>query len=324
MALKTAVETPTGLHLSMRASTLAVAFTLLALVGCDRVVSNSELQADASYKRTISFSHQGSLVPGSDDPKITDLVKFAGDGWTTKTSSKEGAETLTATRTVQASATAKPELSLNGKGVTYVEGTVTSEKRADGDIDYTETYKWVGPVKDKEKTDAREGKQRADHIAQIKALAPNLTDAQVATFVSDLDSYLEKLLLGPSRPLLVSLMAQPELSAKILRIRIFEFAKKSLSEKYGMSDADATRIARKFAQEGSTTPPADVPSTSSGDPSKSSDDPAMTLIQSEIKFPGTVVSTDGEVDPVDGTVFWAFYAAAATNRTVVLHARIHP
>ena len=309
----------------MRFTVAILSIALLALSGCDRAVSITELNADASYKRTVKFSHQ--VTPGAtDETPIAGLIKFKGDGWTNKTETKDGVETLTATRAVSASDSPVPEFNLVSKGTTFVESAVTAKKLPGGDIEYSETYAWIGPVKDKEKAAVREAKEHVDLMGQLKRAAPSLSDAQAQGFTEDLEEKLTRLLLGPNHPMLMSLITQPDLAAKLIRTKIFEIAKLHLIDKDGMSEADATVAARKIALEGINAGKASEVAGQSqpSDPSKGNDDPAMTLIQTEIHFPGTVVSTDGEVDPVDGSVYWAFYAAAATKKPVTLHARIHP
>lgn len=295
---------------------------ILALVGCDRVVSSTDLAADTSYVRTVKFSH--ATNPGMpDETKVSDLIRLEGEGWTKSTETKDANETLTATRKVQAGAGSVLESTLTVKGKAYLEARVEAKKLPSGEIDYTETYTWVGPKSQKNADTETANRDRL--LKTIKQALPSLTESQAADLEAVVEDDLMKALLGPSQPMLMSIVTQPELASKQIRGREYQLIVRFLTDQKLVDAVSAAKAARQIAGTSlddkalaSNTP------TPPSDPNQKNDDPGMTLVQSEVKFTGTIVQADGETDPVDGSVYWAFYAGAAERKPVKLHAIIRP
>lgn len=299
-----------------------LAVACLMLIGCDRVVSTTDLAADTSYQRTVKYTHASNpAVP--DDTKLTDLIRFEGDGWTTSTATKDANETLTATRRVKAGSGPLLESTLLAKGKSFVEARVEVRKLPNGDLDYSETYTWVGPRN--QKAAESDGANRERLLKAIKEALPELTGDQATELEGVLEDDLMRALLGPSQPMIMSIITQPELASKQLRGRAYRLIVNYLTEKKLVAAASAAKAARKIALS-STDEKAMASNTPTppSDPNQKNDDPGMTLIQSEVKFPGTIVEADGETDPVEGSVYWAFYAGAAERKPVRLHAVIRP
>jgi hypothetical protein len=100
---------------------------------------------------------------------------------------------------------------------------------------------------------------------------------------------------------------------------------KALLEKFGERIPAAERLAMTRKLIAAMEPVFDVRNDAktkaeAGPPGQSDSEGSFVALTFVAKLPGKVVSTNGEIDEVNGEVFWALYDMAAAAEDVVLTA----
>lgn len=281
-----------------------VALSLFA-VGCSRTASESEINADGTWKRTLRLS----VSKGMDDKplKIENVFKPpVGANWKVSQKTEKDTLTLTATGDFKVGAPAFTDISIKDKQGTKLVNSVQVHEIAPGRIEYIETFTWTG------KADNTSGEATASLGGEIRKYVPTSVDPETVKKMSnEVTRGVWRAMFGPGDPLLLHVMSNPEYATKKLTQRLGPIMEQTFV-KY--TDDLMTAEQRTAAIKGM------MKSMNQGDllktPNKEnppSEDGGGDLVPMyvNVKVPGKIVETDGEVDVINGEVFWALFPEAA-------------
>jgi len=345
---------PFSALLSHRAARVGPAFVVIASLaagaGCARVAAVSEVKPDGSMTRTLTFNGNSAEPPpgaaagvassssGMGGPHLSDLIDLpkAANGWKITRTQQGTSVTITATRTVPVGTSLKNDLGLKApvKGdataksssALLVENTATILQTAPGRLEYREVLHWVGPhPKDAEGP----GPEITESLK--KTLPANLsTDTATAhKVVQALQVALWQTMFGPGDPMLPTLMMHPDLAEYRLRQKLHLAIRQALVSSYGdrltgpALDTAVEQLTAAAATSAASKTQAQAKPPGMGDDSGSSgnkDDTPLVALLLRVKMPGKIVTTNGQIDPDSGEVYWPFYSEAPAMEDVVLTA----
>jgi hypothetical protein len=316
-----------GKHVAKIGSLAACA---VLLSGCARSTITTTVNPDGSWVRKLTF-HAPAAKPNNPQPevKLEDVfVLPSGLPWKTTRTQKEEEIIYTAERVMKAGETLAPDMTLKGSGDLAKKGgplrnEVSVREIAPGRWEYRETLHWQGEMpKDLAKPDP-------EALLAIKnALPPALaTEANVQAVNQVVTRAFWRMLFGPGDPLIAQLFGQlmmnPDLAERRMMQRVSGVILKGLEEKLGaqMTPEERLQVTRRLVQAISKSTETKVKSKTQPDaaaPGDKDNSGAMVALTYSVKLPGRVVETNGEVDELNGEVFWALYPEAAAVGDVVL------
>ncbi|HEV8148285.1 MAG TPA: hypothetical protein VGP79_17970 [Bryobacteraceae bacterium] len=300
---------------------LAATVTLGSLVvfsGCARAKVTTEIKPDGSWVRTVALTGQEKKEGMQMTPSLDEIFKFpTGAEWKSKQSKKAEDLTNTLERTMAAGASLKGDVTIlagEAKTVQFSnEATVT--RQGPRRFEYKETLRWSG---DKPKDFAM---SKPEDMAEIKAAlpAPLNTDANAKALMERSASLLIPVMFGPGDPLLSLGLMHPDLAERRATQRIGAVMMKVMEEQFGdkLKPAQRQQVVLKLIETGFSSAKPSQPDPSAGPPSKSS---GLVPLMFILKFPGKVVSTNGQIDELTGEVYWALFPEAAVLKEVILTA----
>src|SRR5271165_67766 len=305
----------------MRISVLLAALAAAVLLsGCARVRVTTEVKSDGSCSRTVALTGQeqkeGSMQMGG---KLEDtFVLPAGKEWTTLETKKDGNRTMTYQRKLVLGRPLEGDVSLKDGtegGNVQLANSVTVT-RTGNRFEYSERLHWKGaPSKGMDLT--------PENLGEIKALLPKplATDENARAVAEKMTALAVPLLFGPGDPLLAVGLIHPDLAERRMTQRIGAVLLKALEEQFGnqLTPAQRREIAVKLIKTSVSSSRPSQPDPTTGPPA-SKDNGGLTPMMFVLKFPGRVVSTNGEVDELTGEVYWALFSEAAALKDVVLTA----
>ncbi|MBX3112070.1 MAG: hypothetical protein KF857_08685 [Fimbriimonadaceae bacterium] len=296
----------------------------LALGGCARLTAGTDLHPDGSWSRHVRVARSLAANQASPEDKITDLVKFSGPGWKTETKTEKSDEVYMGTRSFASGEPGGEDFTLGYKDKVAVSCAVKWTPQGDGKMLYEETYTWKGELPDQAKEKENRAKFKASVAKGLAAL--NLTDAQTDKLVDRLMDRLWAELMGPNKPRLFDLVLRPEETLRELRTAFFQQTLDELrADKLGSSESqrkDAARALAKdvienspFADKTEVEPPA-------GPPDEKEKKAGPMQVTSSLGFNGDVIETNGDVDIVDGRIYWSMISEACQRGKVTFRALI--
>ncbi|HVT12652.1 MAG TPA: hypothetical protein VHE55_10325 [Fimbriimonadaceae bacterium] len=307
-------------------------FCLLALVlgvlaGCARVSTTTTIRADGSFTRkTVYTIMPDTAISGMTDAKPkgpADYFKLPakGPGVDVVQVQDKTNTVVTVTREVPAGAAPLQDIVLlGGKGGVLAASTVAVTKLADGRIEYVETLHRLSPpqsIPDMTTLDLR---------ARVKKALP--AEDQRTELIDRLTKLvtinLVHAVMGPPEPNLFNLVFSPDSAAR--RVNTFAFNANVATFKAevpNITEAQAAAMARSLVD--LLNPSAFDAGKVSQEPKKpESDENELMPIFFSIKFPGTVVETDGLTDPMSGEVYWSLLPMVLDLGDVKLRAVVEP
>jgi len=303
---------------SLPLAALAAAFFL---TGCARVLVTTEIKGDGSCNRTVAFTGQeqkeGGMQMGG---KLEDtFVLPPGKEWQSRETKKDGNRTMTYERKLVLGRVLQGDVSLKdgseaGKVQLVNSVTVT---RTGKRFEYSEKLQWKGdPSKGVELT--------PDKLGEIKASlpAPLATDENARAVADKTVALFVPLLFGPGDPLLAIGLIHPDLAQRRFSQRVGAVLMKALEEQFGdeLKPAQRREIALKLISTSISSSRPSQPDPSAGPASTSKDSSGLTPLMFVLKFPGRVITTNGEVDELTGEVYWGLFPEAAALKDVILTA----
>ncbi len=288
------------------------------LTGCARSRITTDIRANGSWARTVALTGQEKKEEMQMAPALEDIFVIpSGAGWKSHEDKKNGDRTIVLERVMAAGATLKGDLTLKddekGKLKLVNEATVTRVGRR---IEYRETLHWTGePLKN------FGGNVKAADIAEIRASLPKplATEANARALAEKTAVLAIPLLFGPGDPLLSMGLMHPDLAERRASQRIGALLLKALEEQFGdkLTPEQRRVVARKLIEKTFSSAKPAQPDPATGPPA-SKNSSGMTPLMFVVKFPGKLVSTNGEVDELTGEVYWALYPEAASIKDVIL------
>lgn len=295
--------------------------------GCARSTVTTTVKADGSWTRTVAFhgpsTDKQGFGPGT---KLEDVFAMPSGGpWTVTKDKKEDEIVYTATRQLHAGDIQKQDMAIkekiNGQNGIVMINEADVKETSPGVFTYREVLHWQGP-KPKDLVDK-------DQLQLVKsALPPELaTDANVAKTTEAISRTMGLLLLGPPDPLITHLfseiMMNPDLAEHQLSVRMQEPVDKILVEQYGdkLTLAQRQAFLKKLASDIFTSSQSKLNAKTKPDPANNSlDDMNFVALTFNVKLPGKILSTNGEVDRLSNEAFWGVYPEAAAYGDIVLTA----
>jgi hypothetical protein len=308
--------------------------SLLILAGCARVSTTTMLHADGSFSRkvvyTVSKLNSGLGPPAGvegEKPKMEkpeDYFKLpAGSDAKIVRSEDKNSLIVTVTRDMAAGSAPLQDIALWGeKGKLMSTSSVSIRKLADGKLEYVETLHAVSPnpaakqftipdVRARIKKALPEAYQKTEIIDEVtKGVTVNIAHA----------------LLGPPEPNIFNLLLTQD--STIRRINSLAFASNTATFKAaipGITDEQAKTMARTLV--GILNQDAVDQSTAASQassPKESTNGNDMTPLTFAVGFSGTVVETNGIVDPLTGDVYWSLLPATLDLGDVQLRLVVQP
>lgn len=285
--------------------------------GCVRNSSVSEISSTGAVTRSLTLTISDSGMGGEDKAKPEDHLILANPGaWKVSSSTKDTTTTFTATRTMAPGAPKAIEYRLSDGKTGKAKVEVGVRTLANGDQEYTETWTWEGEKETITDDIVNDVKPiLAKHLKPLGATDEKVTES--TDFVSDL---VIRTMMGPSEPMLMQLITQPEEGLRQFRRRVYiglaEWIKKEIP---GVDEAKANAAAKAWAldlqklleEKQSETTSSPTPPGGGGQ---------LVTIQSSVKGPGAWVETNGVVDEVDDRIYWSMYLEACSKKPVVFRA----
>ncbi len=305
---------------------LALAPLLVALVGCHTAVSTTEVSSEGGFKRTVKYSiAKFELGPDTEAPKPAEAIAFDDpDTWTVKATESDRASELEATREV-APGQAGGGYRLRSKGEDALRSTVTVNERADGTLEYVETFTLLRPAS---APPSNEGFRKRLGAA-LTPFSP--TEAELKAIDEETGRSVMWAVFGPPEPRLGLLLTNPEGALRSIRVASGQALTGALRTHLGdrLNDAQRRAVVREtlaeLTQDELFDPEERTGGVAGAPPSEGEDSsPPPVAITVLVKGPGELVETNGIFDPVTGEVFWSLYDSSTEVGTVTLRAVFKP
>ena len=301
----------------------AISSTLVAAVllsACARARVTTTIKADGSWVRTLAFTGQEKKSDMQMGPTLEEtFVIPSGAGWKSHEEKKKDERTVIAERTLPAGPRTQSDLTLKGsaEGKLTLVNDVSVSRTGPRRFEYRETLHWKGePLKIGENI-------KPEDLAEIKAALPKplATDANVRALAERTATLVLPVLFGPGDPLLAVGLLHPDLAERRITQRIGAALLKALEDQFGdkMQPAERREVARHLIATSFGTAKPAQPDPSAGPPSGKNNS-GLTPLMFIVKAPGRVVSSNGEVDELNGEIYWALFSDAASLKDVVLTA----
>ena len=302
--------------------TIGVSIGVLAAIllsGCSRARVTTAIKADGSWGRTVVLSgpekKEGQMTPTLDDT----FVIPSGAGWKVSESKKNDERVVTAERNMTAGSSLRSDVSIKGSepGKLTLVNEATITRQGPRRFEYKETLRWKGdPAQSMANI-------KPEDLARIKADLPGplATDANARALAQKTTELIVPMMFGPGDPLLAIGLLHPDLAERRASQRLGAVMVKVLEDQFGdkMPAAERREVARRMIQGAFASTKPSPPNPASAEPptQKSS---GLVPLMFIVKWPGKIVSSNGEVDELAGEVFWALFSDAASFKDVVMTA----
>jgi hypothetical protein len=298
---------------------VAVVLVVVGLFSaCSKARITTEIKGGDNWTRTVTLSGPEKKEGGMNmAPSVEEsfVLPAAKDGWKLHEDKKDADRTLTFEKTLAIGASLKGDLSIRGADPAQMNlvNEVTVSRVAPRRFEYRETLRWTGPKPEMLSF-------KLEDLAQLKAVLPKplATDANARAVMEKTSVLSVPLLFGPGDPLLAIGLIHPDLAARRMSQRVGGVLLKALEEQFGdkMSLPERREVARQIIEAtfAKTKPSQPDPAA----PPSNKKDSGLVPLMFIVKSPGKVISTNGEVDDLNGEIYWAMFPEAASFQPVVL------
>lgn len=302
---------------------LAALVAMAALVGCSRTSSSTVVDANGDWHRTVKLTVTKGMSMGAEGAKDDEWpspFKLPTEaGWTKTEKIKDDEKTTTLTRDCQAGDTLLTDVVLRDEKSkeTMLKNFVRVREIEPGVFEYYEKIVNPNPEKFGDNADITKFK------AELEKSLPEgvkVEEAEAEAVSKQMVVSISRIMFGPEDHLFGTLITNPEGAIRRLKLglgksldaalkqhlsaKLNEGQRKELVAKM-MSDLDADSI--KESKKAEAAPGGKSDSTFTG----------MSV---SVKLPGEIISSNGEVDPYTGEVFWDFLSASAGVEPLELRA----
>jgi len=295
----------------MRCVLLAIAALIIS--GCARTSSTTTVHDDGSWSRSVK------LVVGKDmNGQFTSpFVAPTGARWKITEQTKEDEKTTTVTTDGKLGESPLTDIIFKGKKATLLKNYITVREIEPGVYEYYE--KFVNPNPD--------GKGYQKQMEELKKMLQKslptgitLTDAQYAGIGKQLNTDIMRVMFGPDDHLIGGFLLNPEGTVHRLRMKIAGKLDKALEVNapalsFDQRKATVLSMMRDFDQQ-----VLDSQKPKKDDPNAADSNGDFVGLSVSVKLPGELVSTNGEIDPYTGEVFWDFLSMSADPEALELRA----
>jgi hypothetical protein len=217
-------------------------------MGCARAEVNTEVRADGSWQRTLSFSGAGGATGASEGgdalgPKLEEaFVMPSGAGWTISRHTEGSQTTVKASRTLRPGEAAQHDVVVLGgpkeHPTAQLDNEATVHSLGGGRWEYVETLRWTGKAEEGFAVDN-------DMFAQARAVIPRdvASDESLRAWMKSVALDLWHMMMGPPDPLLGQMLTHPELVEHRIRRDVALSMQRMLSQQLGdkLTPQHATR-----------------------------------------------------------------------------------
>ena len=282
------------------------------LVGCAHTSSESTVNADGSWARTLKLT----VGKGMTDDKWVDIFAMPGADWNKSEEIKESEKITTLKRSFKPGEGVVTDIIIREKDVTKLKNFVTVRKLDGNRIEYYEKIVFT-PGTEKAQKDVD------SYIAEMKKIMPagKATDEDYKVMARKSGTALIRILMGPDDHLFGTLILNPDGAARRLRSKLGVIENKVLTDQLGdkMTQAERDDVIKKMlATFDSSKFASQKPDPNSDQGSQSQAD--FVGMSVAVKLPGKIIETNGEIDGYTGEVFWDFASNSAETDVLELRA----
>ncbi len=291
---------------------------LAVISGCVRTNTETVVAEDGAWTRTVKFSIQKEDMMGK--PNTFDQFLFLPSGaeWKTSQTTEKEYLVFTGVRQAKLGDTITDDLRVKQKGKAILSNLVTVKDLGNGRYEYLETITYTG----EKKPDLPSPEGEMLTMLRESLAGVEVTDAQIKEMSQAAMIDLWRIIFGPTRPMLPSLILHPDLGERELR-RSFGRTMDVQFEKFfgDKMDKDArlkairTLMAKMDSEKimGPTKEKAQSESSGEGDS-------GLISMSTIVKLPGRIIEANGEIDEISGEVFWAFFSESPQMAPLTLRA----
>jgi hypothetical protein len=293
---------------------LCLTIVSVLLVGCSHTSSESTVNADGSWSRTLK------LTVGKDvnNDKWADIFAMPGPDWNKSDEIKDSEKITTLKRSFDAGEDPVTDIIIREKGTTKLKNYVMVRKLPGNRLEYYEKIVFVTPNNEKQEKDM------SDFIDELKKAMPEGvgTDADYLAISKKTNVAISRMFFGPDDHLFGTIILNPDGAVRRLRSKLGVAVNKILAEHFGdrLTQSQRVDIVRKLMTSFDNSK---VMSNArpTANPEKASQSQADVVGMSvSVMLPGKIVETNGEIDSFTGEVFWDFASNSAEPAILELRA----
>lgn len=298
----------------MKLSAFVPVLLALCVVGCAKTSSTTVVEENGNWTRTVKYTI--GKDPGAD--QWMDVFALPEDGSFKKSEeTKESEKITTLTKSYKVGIDPISDIIIKDKGATMVKNYVMVREIAPGKFEYFEKIVYPNPKVDKLNSDSEK------YIATLKAALPPgvATDEEIKLIAKKSVVAFMRLLFGPDDHLFGTLLLNPDGAGRRLKFRIakqqYDLLRATLGNK--ITDEQIQQTVKTMLKDLDVEDKAkgSQPDPNAAGPGNNSD---FVGISVAVKMPGTLVETNGDIDPLTGEVFWDLASNSAELEPVELRA----
>jgi hypothetical protein len=285
------------------------------LVGCAHTSSESMVNADGSWSRTLKLTVGKSMT----DDKWTDIFAMPSADWNKSEVIKDSEKITTLKRNFKGGEDPVTDIIIREKGNTKLKNYVMVRKLEGNRLEYYEKIVFLTPDPEKQ------AKELDQYILEMKKIMPpgRATDSDYKAMSKKTGTALIRILLGPDDHLFGTLLLNPDGAVRRLRSKVGQVESKILAEQMGdrMTQDERDEVVKKLLStfdESSSMLTGKKPSGSPDQSSQSQVD--MVGMSVSVKMPGKIIEFNGEIDGYTGEIFWDFASSSAEADVLELRA----
>ncbi|HLO98355.1 MAG TPA: hypothetical protein VK171_07150 [Fimbriimonas sp.] len=298
----------------MKLSSFVPMLLALFAVGCAKTSSTTVVEENGNWTRTVKYTI--GKDPAGD--KWMDVFALPEDGTFKKSEvTKESEKSTTLSKSYKVGIDPITDIIVKDAGVTRLKNYVMVREIAPGKFEYYEKIVFPEPKTDKMDEDS------AKYIARIKEALPAgiATEEELKQLSKKSIVGLMRLMFGPDDHLFGTLLLNPDGAGRRLKFKIAKQQYDLLRATFGtkLTDEQLQATVKKLLADfdAQDVAKSNQPDPQSPTPQSNSD---FIGISVAVKMPGTLVETNGDIDPLTGEVFWDLASNSAELEPVELRA----
>ncbi len=291
------------------------------LGGCAESTSATTVDENGGVIKVITVREgTGSATMNmSEEPvPLAAMIKLEGEGWTVKEDMVNDARVFTAEKRFSNWKDGDSGWSL----ILSDKKSITGQSRiyeSDGALNFEEKYSYVGEV-DQAKKDAEIAKM-SDNLKNIW-MKGTLSDADADNLSKKIRPEVNRILFGPSDPILPLMLTSPKRFEREFRIRASGKITALFVGVNGMTSEEAKEQTKKFFEVMNAGDQIGNPADNPEEMGAEEDSNQENSFSISVSFKGAgVTEQNGLIDPVTDEVYWDFYSMAVEEAPVILKAR---
>jgi hypothetical protein len=298
------------------------------LGGCARISAHSEVSPDGSFVRNVAYvvaQNTATKDASNADEFLPEKVfGIPSTGWTKTEIKNEKENSVRVSKRFAAGEHVLNDLSPTGATGSILANRVSVKPLGDGRFEYTETIEWKGRLSTNSKD-----LPIALKAALKEALPTELSDeAALDNATRRIAIKVWQALFGPHDPLVNQVFMHSDFAERRLMQRLAKGIDSTLVEVFQdrLSPEQRAITMKKLLANMKDKDVFEGPTKSLEEPKPDSFDAkgGLVPILVVVKLPGSIEETNGEIDAVQGEVYWAMYPEGAMLQPVTLRVVYKP